>query len=448
MKHGFLTRGHGAVSPGRAGASAGAGSPAPAPTSHRRGVLLLGLTAALAAATLVAPGTAQAAPGDGPGGMTLLPDHGSTTAFPIASYTTANPCPTTNRAMGFVNLLQSDGLSALAPVGQSFTPSDTPPSGSLNANTLDGALSGKPSGVYEIAVLCRDAAGADVVADSVWITVNMAAQTWQLRQAGGGVVATTTTLTVAPVTADQGADVTLTATVAAASGSPAGAVEFRNGATPLGSAAVASGAASKVVNSLPVGANSITAVFTPTDAAAFAGSTSSAVPVTINSPGGSLKGTETITVNVPSSSGPGEFKLTVSTTAVAMSDATSDGTNLNSSGTLSPVTVADTRTSKPGWSLSGQVDDFVSGGNTIDANALGWVPLIATPNAAGDVVKGAAVAPGTNPGLKQGAGLATADAGKGAGTTTLGAALTLKAPDTTPPGSYTTTLTLSAMTSG
>jgi len=335
MRRGFFTRGPGTTVPGRAGASAGASSLAPAPTYRRR--VALGL--ALAGAVLIVPSVAQAAQGDGPGGLSLDKDHGLTSDFPIANYSTAHACPVTNRARGFVDLLQSDGLSALNPLGAAFTPSDTPPSGVLNSNTLAAALAGRSSGDFEIGVLCRDVNGADVVADSVWISVDMTAHTWQLWQGGSNPVATTTTLTAAPSTADQGADVTLTAQVSAGSGTPAGSVEFRNGATSLGTAAVSGGSASKVVSDLPVGSNSITAVFTPTDTSAFAGSTSSAVAVTINAAGGSQTGHQTINVNIPSSGSDGAFTLTVSPDAVTMSEAAASGGQLTSTGTLSPVTV-------------------------------------------------------------------------------------------------------------
>ena len=49
---------------------------------------------------------------------------------------------------------------------------------------------------------------------------------------------------------------------------------------------------------------------------------------------------------------------------------------------------------------------------------------------------------GTNPGLKGGAPLADAAAGKGGGTTTLGAGLDLQIPFTTPAGNYAATLTV------
>jgi len=196
---------------------------------------------------------------------------------------------------------------------------------------------------------------------------------------------------------------------------------------------------------MQVGDHSITAQFVPTDPNAFSGSTSSAVTVHVVANNG-LTGTESINVNVPLSEG--VFTLTVSGTAVQLTDAINNGTVFDSTGQLSAVTVSDGRQqSKPGWSVSGQVSDFTSGANSIDCNDLGWSPVITTPNTAGDVTAGPAVTPGSNPGLKNGSALASAAAGHGLGTTTLGAGLHLQAPLDTVAGAYNATLTVTAVTS-
>lgn len=92
--------------------------------------------------------------------------------------------------------------------------------------------------------------------------------------------ATTTTLAASPTgTAAEGSSVALTATVTP---DAAGTVEFFDGSASLGNAAVASGAASTSVSTLAVGAHSLSATFTPADAASFAGSTSAALEYTIS----------------------------------------------------------------------------------------------------------------------------------------------------------------------
>ncbi|NKX92103.1 ExeM/NucH family extracellular endonuclease [Sanguibacter hominis ATCC BAA-789] len=92
-------------------------------------------------------------------------------------------------------------------------------------------------------------------------------------------VATTTTLAVTG-NAVAGEPLTLTASVAPAA---AGTVTFRDGSTVLGTANVAAGKAS-IKKALAAGSHSLTAQFVPTDAAAFTGSTSAAVAVTVKAP--------------------------------------------------------------------------------------------------------------------------------------------------------------------
>ena len=95
-------------------------------------------------------------------------------------------------------------------------------------------------------------------------------------------VTTALALSAAPTTAVvQGTAVTLTATVTPAA---AGSVEFRNGSTSLGTAAVTAGAATLALPGLAVGGYSVTAYFTPADAAAFTASQSAALPLTVTAP--------------------------------------------------------------------------------------------------------------------------------------------------------------------
>jgi hypothetical protein len=99
--------------------------------------------------------------------------------------------------------------------------------------------------------------------------------------------ATTVVLGISPTpSATQGATVTLTATIsvtAPGGGTPTGTVEFRNGATVLGSIALpANGVAIFTTTALPTGThNNITAVYTP-NTANYTGNTSNAVSITIN----------------------------------------------------------------------------------------------------------------------------------------------------------------------
>lgn len=122
------------------------------------------------------------------------------------------------------------------------------------------------------------------------------------------------------------------------------------------------------------------------------------------------------------------------------------GDRWESTGALKPVTVTDTRSGQPGWSVSGQVaGGFVgAGGAAFPGGALGWRPTVTSQGPQQGVVAGPAAAPGAA-GLGAGAVLATAPAGKGRGTAKLDAALELSLPTETAAGVYTGTLTLTAI---
>lgn len=93
--------------------------------------------------------------------------------------------------------------------------------------------------------------------------------------------ATTSVLTASPTTITSGANVTFTDTVTAGSGTPTGTVTFMNGTTNLGSATLnASGVASFPTTALPVGSDSVTAVYAGDTN--FAGSTSNPVVITVS----------------------------------------------------------------------------------------------------------------------------------------------------------------------
>ena len=139
---------------------------------------------------------------------------------------------------------------------------------------------------------------------------------------------------------------------------------------------------------------------------------------------------------------------TVALPAAALSPA---GDRWESTGALKPVTVTDTRASRPGWTASGQVaDGFRSDdGTTFTGGYLGWTPSITTQGSEQGVVAGPVSHPyGTvqpHTGLGGSAVLATASNGKGLGTAQLDAALKLSVPTDTAAGTYTGTLTLTAI---
>ncbi|GIJ76491.1 surface-anchored protein [Micromonospora phaseoli] len=126
------------------------------------------------------------------------------------------------------------------------------------------------------------------------------------------------------------------------------------------------------------------------------------------------------------------------------------GDRWESSGSLRPVTVTDTRAGSPGWSASGQVpEDFTSAaGATFSAGYLGWTPQVVNQSAGQGVVAGSPVEPsaaGAGGGLVNSVVLGSAPDGVGRGTATLSAGLKLHLPTETAPGTYTATLTLTAI---
>ena len=111
-------------------------------------------------------------------------------------------------------------------------------------------------------------------------------------------------------------------------------------------------------------------------------------------------------------------------------------------GQLPSVTVVDTRDGSPAWSLSGQVSDFSSG---LSGRYLGWSPRIRSAGAG--AVPGGAVPSGllAGNGLLSPSLLASAPSGHPKGSATVGADLDLRLPTSTPGGTYTATLTITAL---
>jgi hypothetical protein len=416
----------------------------------KRSAALVGLAVAAMGAVQIVPGVASAqvpnpVVGQFAGGLTFTPASGNGGETP--TFTAAHACPTgTANATVVVIDLGKNEQGYSNPV-DSVTAS-TPGWGGPLLFTMSLAPIIAGTGTlpesFEFVVDCHVTAGVPGTLTDYAIVNYAADGSWNMGTSTGPVQ--TTTSVTGPSTVQVGGNVTLNATVAPANA--AGTVQFKDNGVNLGSpVAVASGAAQFSTTTLAAGAHPITAQFVPTSATAFGGSTSPVFTVTVSSTSGNTQ-TETINVNVPSSEG--AFVMTVSSTPVQMSAAvlSADSTTFTSTGTLGAVTVSDGRNqSAPGWRISGQVSDFANGTKTIDGNSLGWTPTITTANAANDVTAGPAVAAGANPGLKQGSGLASAAAAKGVGSTVIGANLALTAPATTAAGTYSATLTITAVAS-
>jgi sugar lactone lactonase YvrE len=174
-------------------------------------------------------------------------------------------------------------------------------------------------------------------------TLNSSGATESVAVSGTGTLATTSTaLAASPNPAIAGQSVTLTATVSPApTGSSLGTVSFYDGATLLGSGNVnSSGGATYSTASLPVGADSLTAVYSGN--AEFATSTSSVYTETVNS----LTSTTTALTAAPNPAAAGQSVTLTATVSPAPTGSTLgtvsfyDGATLLGSGNVNSSGVA------------------------------------------------------------------------------------------------------------
>lgn len=263
--------------------------------------------------------------------------------------------------------------------------------------------------------------------------------------------ATTTTLAsspAAPTTADV---LTLTATVAAgANPANGGQVVFSEvGGGQVGTATVTGGTAAISVTGLTAGTKTYRAVYQGN--AQFLTSTSADLSVTVTAFAG-VTASEEITAVVEA----GALTITAGGTVPLGSLALNPGATLlvSTPRDMNDVTVTDTRAGNLGWFVNGQLSDFSnSSGAKIHAANLGWTPKIVSQLPVQNVTAGPVVAPGngvavgtvTTEGLSSARRLATAAAGGSVGTAVLNATLLLQAPTSTTPGTYSATLTLTAL---
>lgn len=142
---------------------------------------------------------------------------------------------------------------------------------------------------------------------------------------------------------------------------------------------------------------------------------------------------------------PGSFTVTVTGSTVP---STGSASPLVLGGNLPDITVTDTRSSSPGWSVSAQVSDFTGSGtaigSVISGNQLGWTP---SGTVTGGATLGSPVEP-ASPGLGSSpAVLARAAGGSGFGTNMLSARLLLAVPASARAGPYNAILTITCVTS-
>lgn len=151
----------------------------------------------------------------------------------------------------------------------------------------------------------------------------------------------------------------------------------------------------------------------------------------------------TIGVTVPEAVEPGEFVWSIDGDGqVVLSDGVNHADHWGYTGAIQPITVTDNRENAPEWSISGHVGDFTG---SVDGKYLGWKPKVT--GAGAGATPGAQVASGfiSGNGLKTSSILASATAAHAGGTATIGADLDLRLPISTPAGSYSAILTITAL---
>jgi hypothetical protein len=166
----------------------------------------------------------------------------------------------------------------------SVTASSGTPAGTVSFSQGSAALGSGTLNSSGVATYSTTAlgAGSDSISATYAGTTDFASSTSNTISVNvkSPLTATTTTLAASGTTITYGTAVTFTATVAPSSGTgtPTGTVEFDDGVPPLGKATVSSGSAVMSTTSLPVGANSVTAIYSGDSNF----STSTSTPVVVN----------------------------------------------------------------------------------------------------------------------------------------------------------------------
>jgi hypothetical protein len=165
--------------------------------------------------------------------------------------------------------------------------------------------------------------------------IQITGSTWALVYPAPTLTSTTTTLTTVPGSPQvSGTSVTLTATV---SPSAPGTVQFENGSTDIGSPVTVSGATASIsTTTLPIGTDTLNAVFTPTSGSGFSGSTGTA-PFTVTS--GTVTKTKTKLTTAPGSPQKAGTSVTLTATVSPSAPGTVQFEN-GSTDVGSPVTVS------------------------------------------------------------------------------------------------------------
>ena len=296
-------------------------------------LLSLAAAGALSAGVLVTVtgGAAQAA---SLGQLTLTPATGTESTGLTASLGAACPAGST----GIVGYMSGPGVTEANGVLQSNRPyASSFQMSSIFKDVFAANSIAAPSGSYTVRVACIGADSFTEVGDFSQ-TVNFTPRGGTNNANYATVVPAAPTSTVLSQNAASGTfgdSVTFTAD---ATDGVAGSVQFKDGGSNLGAAQSvdALGVASLTISNLSVGTHPITAVFTPTNAAAYDPSTSNGVSHVVNAISTGLA----LSSNGPSAQyAPATFTATVSP-AVAGTVTFSEGANVLGTGTVNNAGVA------------------------------------------------------------------------------------------------------------
>ncbi|GIF51165.1 Ig-like domain-containing protein [Asanoa ferruginea] len=388
-----------------------------------RAAALLG-AASIAAGVLA--GIASPAQAASLGEVTLSQQSGSVNDTPIFASATSPACPTGYGENAALRVGRPGGPYnnlAVALGGGGFDEAPVTVNSNRSFTTALGGVA-PAAGEWWVIIECyslTEGRHPDEFRTSIVVTGDQ----WRIPVAEE----TGTALSIAPTGGiERGQTATFTANVSPATA--AGTVEFKRGTSVIGSATVTNGVATFATTALPVGTYQFTAAFTPADATAFKPSVSTASSFTIT-PGTAPGPTADVEIIAPID--PGAFSLAVAAPTTSLTGGTVGGV---ATGTLPQATVVDLRGTNVGWSLTGQLEDFAQGTNTIANSNLAWTPAAAKVSGSGAVTAGAAADLGDT------RTLCSAVSGSSAGTFTCDAGLKLNIPDSVAPGEYAATLTL------
>jgi hypothetical protein len=275
---------------------------------------------ALATGVLVTVGTGSAQAATSLGTLAITPQSGTETTGLTGTLSASCPADSTGQN-GYIS---GPGLTGEVVIDSNRSPATTFSFSNTLLDVFSGAGIAAPSGTYTVRIAC---VGADFFTESGQFTQQL---TVTPRTGSGSTVnystvvpAQNTSTTLAQNTASGNFGDSVTFTADATDGVP-GSVQFKDGGSNLGSAQSvnASGIASFTTTSLAVGTHPITAVFTPTDTAAYNPSTSNGVSHVVNTVATALN----LSSNTPSAQfAPANFTATVTPAAAGTVTFTVDG---------------------------------------------------------------------------------------------------------------------------